>query len=194
MTFLTKRRVVFLMALPWAIGFLLYCPGVVLWKVFHADYVAIAGHCIPPFLYNLTFNFIGSSIDFVLPYILVIAFHIKLYTNIRKRTMQVVPFQVGPSDGRLKKDRKTAISLSVLTGIYGATWMPYVIAVITDTFCSGCVSIMALEATGSLMIINSAVNPFIYPIMQNKFRKVFLYLLRSPFTRCTNSNSVNVAE
>ena len=166
------------MVIPWAIGFLMYGPVTVIWETFHPDDIIIPGYCYPSFINSVLFNLVGSVLDFVSPYFIVALLNLFLYINIRERGRRLAAATGNNNDNRLKHDRRTAWSLALLTGVYGATWLPYVTSAIGLSL-GFQISQFAFDFTCFLMIINSTVNPLIYPVMQSRFRKAFIRIWRN---------------
>ena len=188
---MTKSLSKVLMVIPWMVGFLLYGPALILWDQFFPDDEVAAGMCYPAFFRSVTFNLTGSVIDFIVPYFLVSLFNLKLYCNIKKRGRVSPSDNENPAqaDSRLKHDRRSARSLGLLTGVYGLTWLPYVISVITNSVGRYQINGDIFDLTCFVMAVNSAINPFIYPVMQHRFRKAFLRIIC--FFNRLNNNQVN---
>ena len=172
-TKLTKRLAYVLMAIPWIIGLLLYGPATIVHEIFHPDDKVIPGHCSPNFINSVAFSITSSFLDLIIPYFLVAVFHVMLYVNITKRGKKIADMAANANtDHRLKHDRRIASTLTLLTGVYGVTWIPYVTAVTCATL-GFRVSQFTIEFTSLLLIFNSLLNPLIYPVMQPKFRQIF---------------------
>ncbi|NXP78422.1 HRH3 protein, partial [Ramphastos sulfuratus] len=79
---------------------------------------------------------------------------------------------------RLSRDKKVAKSLAVIVGIFGICWAPYTLLMIIRAGCHGhCISDFWYETSFWLLWINSAVNPFLYPLCHSSFRRAFIKLL-----------------
>ena len=182
---MTKRLACILMVIPWLIGFLMYGPVTVIWEKFHPDDIIIPGLCYPSFIDSFLFSFVGSVLDFISPYFIATMLNLFLYINIRKRGQRLAATGGGNNDFRLKQDRRTARSLALLTLVYGTTWIPYVTSAVGRSL-GFQISPFAFDVTCFLMVLNSAVNPLIYPVMQRRFRKTFLDIWKR-VCKCPNN-------
>ncbi|XP_077082000.1 histamine H3 receptor [Siphateles boraxobius] len=79
---------------------------------------------------------------------------------------------------RLSRDKKIAKSLAVIVCVFGVCWAPYTLLMIIRAACSGtCVGHHWYEVTFWLLWLNSAINPFLYPLCHSSFRRAFAKIL-----------------
>ncbi|XP_039591848.1 histamine H3 receptor-like [Polypterus senegalus] len=79
---------------------------------------------------------------------------------------------------RLLRDKKVAKSLAIIVCTFGVCWAPYTLLMIIRAACNDtCVSKDWYEVTFWLLWINSAINPVLYPLCHNSFRKAFVKIL-----------------
>ncbi|XP_068449106.1 histamine H3 receptor [Clinocottus analis] len=79
---------------------------------------------------------------------------------------------------RLSRDKKIAKSLAIIVCIFGICWAPYTLLMIIRAACSGeCVAHYWYEITFWLLWLNSAINPFLYPLCHSSFRRAFSKIL-----------------
>ncbi|XP_053287371.1 histamine H3 receptor [Pleuronectes platessa] len=79
---------------------------------------------------------------------------------------------------RLSRDKKIAKSLAIIVCIFGICWAPYTLLMIIRAACSGeCVAKHWYEITFWLLWLNSAINPFLYPLCHSSFRRAFSKIL-----------------
>uniref|UniRef100_A0A3P9KL84 G-protein coupled receptors family 1 profile domain-containing protein n=1 Tax=Oryzias latipes TaxID=8090 RepID=A0A3P9KL84_ORYLA len=79
---------------------------------------------------------------------------------------------------RLSRDKKIAKSLAIIVCIFGICWAPYTLLMIIRAACSGeCVANYWYEMTFWLLWLNSAINPFLYPLCHTSFRRAFSKIL-----------------
>ncbi|XP_041102558.1 histamine H3 receptor-like [Polyodon spathula] len=79
---------------------------------------------------------------------------------------------------RLSRDKKIAKSLAIIVCIFGICWAPYTLLMIIRAACSGrCVQYHWYEITFWLLWLNSAINPFLYPLCHSSFRRAFAKIL-----------------
>lgn len=81
---------------------------------------------------------------------------------------------------RLSRDKKIAKSLAVIVCVFGVCWAPYTLLMIIRAVCSGtCIEHHWYEVTFWLLWLNSAINPFLYPLCHSSFRRAFAKILCS---------------
>ncbi|XP_030646958.1 histamine H3 receptor [Chanos chanos] len=95
---------------------------------------------------------------------------------------QVPPTSCAPcrngGHSRLSRDKKIAKSLAVIVCVFGVCWAPYTLLMIIRAACSGrCVEYHWYEVTFWLLWLNSAINPFLYPLCHSSFRRAFAKIL-----------------
>ncbi|XP_061539607.1 histamine H3 receptor [Phycodurus eques] len=79
---------------------------------------------------------------------------------------------------RLSRDIKIAKSLAVIVCTFGICWAPYTLLMIIRAACSGtCVANYWYDITFWLLWLNSAINPFLYPLCHSSFRRAFSKIL-----------------
>lgn len=79
---------------------------------------------------------------------------------------------------RLSRDKKIAKSLAIIVCIFAICWAPYTLLMIIRAACSGeCVAHYWYEITFWLLWLNSAINPFLYPLCHSSFRRAFSKIL-----------------
>nr|XP_057929729.1 histamine H3 receptor [Doryrhamphus excisus] len=98
------------------------------------------------------------------------------------RLFQSSPSMVAPGrrvqGSRLSRDIKVAKSLAVIVCTFGICWAPYTLLMIIRAACSGtCVADYWYDITFWLLWLNSAINPFLYPLCHSSFRRAFSKIL-----------------
>lgn len=78
------------------------------------------------------------------------------------------------------KERKAARQLGVIVGAFLACWVPYFTLFPVTALCGTCVPPSAHTAAIWLGYLNSALNPVIYPLCNQNFRRAFSRMLRLP--------------
>lgn len=90
---------------------------------------------------------------------------------------------------RLIQDKKIAKSLAVIVCVFALCWAPYTLLMIIRAACRGqCVSHLWYEMTFWLLWLNSAINPFLYPLCHSSFRRAFAKIL-CPKQRSTQASA-----
>ena len=80
-------------------------------------------------------------------------------------------------DGTLVRERKAARQLGVIMGAFIACWLPYFIMFMVIAYCGQCVNPHAHTAAIWLGYINSTLNPIIYPMCNDNFKRAFKKML-----------------
>ncbi|XP_062408510.1 histamine H3 receptor [Sardina pilchardus] len=85
----------------------------------------------------------------------------------------------GPQrSSRLRRDKKVAKSLAVIVCVFAVCWAPYTLLMIIRAACRGrCIPDHWYEVSFWLLWLNSAINPFLYPVCHSSFRRAFAKIL-----------------
>ncbi|KAF7645573.1 hypothetical protein LDENG_00201800 [Lucifuga dentata] len=81
---------------------------------------------------------------------------------------------------RIHKEHKAAKQLGFVIAAFLLCWIPYFIAFMVMAFCRECVHHDLHMFTIWLGYINSTLNPFIYPLCNGNFKRVFKSILHIP--------------
>ncbi|KAL7044470.1 hypothetical protein ACKWTF_001916 [Chironomus riparius] len=74
-------------------------------------------------------------------------------------------------------DRKAAVTVGVIMGVFLVCWMPFFCVNIVAAFCKTCIGETTFKILSWLGYSNSAFNPIIYSIFNTEFRKAFKRIL-----------------
>lgn len=74
---------------------------------------------------------------------------------------------------RIRKEHKAARQLGFIIGVFMVCWIPYFITFMVMALCETCVHHDLHMFTIWLGYINSTLNPFIYPLCNENFKRVF---------------------
>ncbi|XP_035985548.1 histamine H3 receptor-like, partial [Fundulus heteroclitus] len=81
---------------------------------------------------------------------------------------------------RLSRDKKIAKSLAIIVCVFVICWAPYTLLMIIRAACKErCIQHHWYEVTFWLLWLNSAINPFLYPLCHSSFRRAFSKVLCS---------------
>ncbi|XP_067443024.1 histamine H1 receptor [Thunnus thynnus] len=81
---------------------------------------------------------------------------------------------------RIHKEHKAAKQLGFIIAAFMLCWIPYFIAFMVMAFCKDCVHHDLHMFTIWLGYINSTLNPFIYPLCNGNFKRIFKNILHIP--------------
>ncbi|KAM4588772.1 histamine H1 receptor isoform 1-T2 [Odontesthes bonariensis] len=79
---------------------------------------------------------------------------------------------------RIHKEHKAAKQLGFIIAVFLLCWIPYFIAFMVMAFCKECVYHDLHMFTIWLGYINSTLNPFIYPLCNGNFKRVFKNIIK----------------
>ncbi|EEC19606.1 G-protein coupled receptor, putative [Ixodes scapularis] len=78
----------------------------------------------------------------------------------------------------LSKERRAARVLGIVMGVFVLCWLPFFLMYVILPFCANCyISTKTVNFITWLGYVNSALNPVIYTVFNNDFRKAFLRIL-----------------
>ncbi|KAK2567381.1 D(1)-like dopamine receptor [Acropora cervicornis] len=136
------------------------------------------------------------AVCFLLPLIIISIVNIGIF-RIAKALIQRTPFQQATDRQRLRKERKTAFTLLLMTIFFFVAWFPFFVVNMLYLFCLECLpsspkdTIILVEVTKWLHYSNSAVNPIIYAFRDREMRQAFARLLgRGPLRVFCKVNQV----
>uniref|UniRef100_A0A672H304 Histamine H3 receptor-like n=1 Tax=Salarias fasciatus TaxID=181472 RepID=A0A672H304_SALFA len=189
---LTRQAVLKMLAV-WVLAFLLYGPAIILWETVVGRSIVPSHECYAEFYFTWYFLLSASTFEFFTPFVSVTFFNISIYLNIYCRNKKLSHTDGGieaahtasgvrpgrrTQGTRLSRDKKIAKSLAIIVCIFGICWAPYTLLMIIRAACSGkCVSKYWYEVTFWLLWLNSAINPFLYPLCHSSFRRAFSKIL-----------------
>lgn len=117
--------------------------------------------------------------------------------HVAKMLIQRVPSQHLSDQQRLKKERKTAFTLLLMTSFFLIAWFPFFIVNMLFMFCVRCLpssseaKFLLVDIIKRLQYSNSAVNPVIYAFRDIEMRRTFARLL-GPLGRFCRVSQVEV--
>uniref|UniRef100_A0A3P9HCW3 G-protein coupled receptors family 1 profile domain-containing protein n=1 Tax=Oryzias latipes TaxID=8090 RepID=A0A3P9HCW3_ORYLA len=183
------RQAVLKMVAVWVLAFFLYGPAIIFWEAIVGQSIVPAHECYAEFYFTWYFLLSASTFEFFTPFVSVAFFNLSIYLNIHQRnknwnasisaqTASCMPPGRRTPGSRLSRDKKIAKSLAIIVCIFGICWAPYTLLMIIRAACSGeCVANYWYEMTFWLLWLNSAINPFLYPLCHTSFRRAFSKIL-----------------
>uniref|UniRef100_A0A3B4A3I5 G-protein coupled receptors family 1 profile domain-containing protein n=1 Tax=Periophthalmus magnuspinnatus TaxID=409849 RepID=A0A3B4A3I5_9GOBI len=182
------------MAAVWVLAFVLYGPAIILWELVVGRSRVPKDECFAEFYYSWYFLLSASTLEFFSPFISVAFFNLSIYLSIRRRRLhwrntqlhlqnseqasaqgEGLPLsQTWGTNLAVRGDRKIAKSLAVIVCVFAICWAPYTLLMIIRAACRGrCIPHHLYEVTFWLLWLNSAINPFLYPLCHSSFRRAF---------------------
>ncbi|XP_076351262.1 histamine H1 receptor-like isoform X1 [Tachypleus tridentatus] len=79
----------------------------------------------------------------------------------------------------LRQQKKAARQLGVIMGAFIMCWLPYIIIFIVTAYCEDCIDPQIHTATIWLGYLNSTMNPFLYALCNDNFKRAFKKIFRS---------------
>uniref|UniRef100_A0A3Q3A5E7 Histamine H3 receptor n=1 Tax=Kryptolebias marmoratus TaxID=37003 RepID=A0A3Q3A5E7_KRYMA len=192
------QQAVLKMGAVWVLAFLLYGPAIIFWEAIVGQSIVPAHECYAEFYFTWYFLLSASTFEFFTPFVSVAFFNLSIYLNIHRRNKNGnmcaeddlnEPAAISPTascmapgrrtpGSRLSRDKKIAKSLAIIVCIFGICWAPYTLLMIIRAACGGeCVADYWYEITFWLLWLNSAINPFLYPLCHSSFRRAFSKIL-----------------
>lgn len=158
---------------------------------------------------NATYAVVSSLVSFFIPCVIMLTIYALIFSAVRTRTRNARRgrLTIKTASGAKKtapvsesayhianqqalSDRKAAITLGIIMGVFLACWLPFFIYNIILPIFPSCPFIPALYQTLTwLGYLNSCLNPLIYSIFNHDFREAFKRILfrrllcRSPRSR-----------
>lgn len=137
-------------------------------------------------IYTLSFIFVF----FIAPLVLITVINIAIYVIVRKLTRsqparhasQEIPTMQIHTRLSLRKEYKTALTLGVVTVLFYASWIPFLVVSLLSLFCletclpSPAAQLLLMELIKWFQYSQSAFNPFIYAFRDREIRIAFYRL------------------
>ncbi|XP_031570992.1 muscarinic acetylcholine receptor M3-like [Actinia tenebrosa] len=133
-------------------------------------------------IYNVAIFLLG----FALPAAIVVSMYFGIFKAAKSLALRTPVF---PQNGRknqmiMREDRKVAVTVAVISGLFIIAWLPFFILSIIAAFCFEC---FPANATDTLRIVtsvkwlhysNSMVNPIVYALRDEEMRNTFKKILK----------------
>uniref|UniRef100_A0A665V2E3 Histamine H3 receptor-like n=1 Tax=Echeneis naucrates TaxID=173247 RepID=A0A665V2E3_ECHNA len=190
---MTHQAIIKMIAV-WVLAFVLYGPAILFWELVVGRSRVPKGECFAEFYYSWYFLLSASVLEFFSPFISVAFFNLSICLSIRKRRfhsrdvhihLQMSEPTSAQGDGiplshnwGFGMKHKIAKSLAIIVCVFAICWAPYTLLMIIRAACRGrCIEHHWYEVTFWLLWLNSAVNPFLYPLCHSSFRRAFSKIL-----------------
>ena len=183
----TRRKTMAMITATWVLSFLCALPP--LFGLSRFTFRAGKSTCYFDLSENLTYTIILAVLVFILPYVLITVPYSIIFRFIRVHSRTMSINNVSSRKPRTRsafQDFKVTKLLLVVVCVFVACWTPHVVVNLMNGF--GLISPIPriLDAISTfLTLLSSSCNPFIYGLMNKKFRKGFRTILCGPCQKCT---------
>ena len=175
---ISMKHAHFQIGLSWLCSFLLYGPAIIGWNSWTGKSIIKEGDCGVEFAKNVPFTIVTSCIEFVIPFFIVGVLNVLIYREIKQRYMATRNKVSTTWSSELKKNfhRSDLKALKFLLALYivlFATWTPYEVILIMNSFRKDSVNKHLTQFSGWLLYSKVAMNPFLYAYHSIRFRRNF---------------------
>ncbi|XP_078345960.1 rhodopsin, GQ-coupled-like [Oculina patagonica] len=183
----TRRRTMAMITATWILSLLCALPPLFGWSRF--VFTIGKATCYFNLSENLPYTITLAIVVFILPYILITVPYYRIFRFIRGHSRKLSVNSVTASFRKASRstfqDFKVTKLLLVVVCVFVACWTPHIIVNLMNGF--GIIQPIPriLDAISTfLMFLSSSCNPFIYGLMNKKFRKGFRAVLCAPCQKC----------
>ncbi len=179
----TQRRVCMKIGATWMIAFLLYTPAIIGYDYWRGYSTQHPGDCDVEFAEEGPYNIFTALVEFIIPFGCICMFNCLTFIEIKRRSNRVQPIthkmsKISESkSSQSRSSKKAALSLAAVVVVFLICWLPYSIVNLINTFCDECITPAVVEIVDWILWMNSSINPFIYVLTNNVFRKTLLSIL-----------------
>lgn len=133
------------------------------------------------------FWIVGSTITLFIPLCVIDYCYVHILKVARSQAKKIQAISVGSETGRKAamnsiKERKIALTIVIIIGLFITFWSPsFILSPIQTFFADNCLKIKLKQRwfwTALVAFSNSAVNPWVYALRGEEFRSVFRKLLK----------------
>ena len=169
----TINLAIILLIIPWVTSFCCWGLPILLWNIITGDDEGPSWKCELPFRDNSDVKTFLGVLNFHVPFLVITTCNILIMIVVIKRSnkLKLSFIKDFTKATKQKRDVKSARALALLVIVFMITWAPHEISSIIDTICDNCVSTVVKLGAYYLVWFNSAINPFLYPMMQKQMRE-----------------------
>ena len=162
-----------LLIIPWVTSFCCWGLPILLWNIITGEDEGPSRKCELPFRDNDDMKTFLRVMNFHVPFLVITICNILIMIVVIKRSnkLKLSFIKDLTKVTKQKRDIKSARALALLVIVFMITWAPHEILRIISPICDNCVSNVVKWGTYYLVWFNSAVNPFLYPMMQKQMRE-----------------------
>lgn len=182
----TRRRTMAMITATWVLSLLCALPPLFGWS--HYVFTIGKSTCYFKLSQHLPYTITLAIVVFILPYILITVPYYRIFRFIRghSRKMSVNSMSSFRKSTRPTfQDFKVTKLLLVVVCVFVACWTPHIVVNLLNGFTIIQPIPRILDAISTfLTFLSSSCNPFIYGLMNKKFRKGFRAVLCAPCQKC----------
>lgn len=186
-TIFTRRRTMALITATWALSLLCALPPFFGWS--HYSFRISKSTCYFDLRENIPYTVTLAIVVFILPYILITVPYYRIFRFIRghsrKMSINGMSASVRKTNRPTFQDFKVTKLLLVVVCVFVACWTPHIVVNLLNGFAMIQPIPRILDSISTfLTFLSSSCNPFIYGLMNKKFRKGFRAVLCAPCQKC----------
>ncbi|XP_061406130.1 trace amine-associated receptor 5-like [Lethenteron reissneri] len=131
------------------------------------------------FFVSVGFHFFFGETTYLVSLVTVIGVYAKIYVVARRQARQIQANTTTSNSNsksawsNMKREHNAAKTLGAIIGVFMFAWLPFVVVVTTTPGVTSVAVAVALEVTMWMGYASSAVNPFLYALLNRHFRAAF---------------------
>ena len=193
----SRRRTIAMITATWALSLLCALPPLFGWS--HYEFTIGKSTCYFNLSQHLPYTITLAIVVFILPYIFITVPYYRIFRFIRGHSRKMSVNGVSSSFRKTSRptfqDFKVTKLLLVVVCVFVACWTPHIVVNLLNGF--GIIHSIPriLDAISIfLTFLSSSCNPFIYGLMNKKFRKGFREVLCAPCQKCAKRNAAKAEQ
>nr|XP_032814066.1 trace amine-associated receptor 13c-like [Petromyzon marinus] len=178
----TNRTLGLMLALCWLGAALFTAPTLIslvpTWSRGIIERVGCPDDC--SFFVSVGFHFFFGETTYLVSLVTVVGVYAKIYVVARRQARQIQANANTAGDGNnrsalsnMKREHNAAKTLGAIIGVFMFAWLPFVLVVTTTPGVASVAVGVSLEVTMWMGYTSSAVNPFLYALLNRHFRAAF---------------------
>ncbi|ESP02568.1 hypothetical protein LOTGIDRAFT_138181 [Lottia gigantea] len=190
----SRRLAISAVTFSWFLSFVLNIPPIVIMTDFqqHNSSKVYNKRCNSPHETHFVYLLVTSVVEYLCPLVALWILNCSIYFRIRNQFHNVrkqisrknsMSNITGVSGTRkqsddlvremmVKQDKKAACSLGMMVIVFTVCWTPHMVVQVINSKCGQCLPEIITNVTFWILVINSAINPFLYGLLNKEYRKV----------------------
>ena len=188
----TRRRTMAMITATWFLSLFCALPPLFGWS--HYAFTVGKSTCYFNLSDHLPYTITLAIVVFILPYILITVPYYRIFRFIRGHSRKMSINSLSSSFRKANRptfqDFKVTKLLLVVVCVFVACWTPHIVVNLLNGFAVIQPIPRILDAISTfLAFLSSSCNPFIYGLMNKKFRKGFRAILCAPCQKCAKAKT-----